>query len=238
MRIGPPLVATLLVTLLASHALADRPFNREDLSNKLPSISMMDEMVSKSPGDPKGYVLRAFVYQYKNKYPEALDDFTKAIEFKYRDPDDPGDKGQKIYGMRAACYLLMKNIDAAIADSNKALAMAPNDAQIMANRGAAYGAKKQYALAMKDYTRALQIDSSVPSTYEGIGEVCFKTGQYANAILYLNRAISLNSKDGEAYYFRGATHRALGKKLESENDFKRATELGYTPGQVTTVFGH
>ncbi len=165
MRIGKAFLGTLLITFFASHALADTPFNHEDLSKGLPSISTMDELVSRSPDDPKSYVLRGFVYQYKNKYPEAIDDFTKAIDLKYRDPDDPGDKGQRIYGMRAVCYLLMKNIDAAIADSNKALAVAPNDAQILANRAGAYVAKNQYALAMKDYTRALQIDSSVPSTW-------------------------------------------------------------------------
>jgi len=211
--------------------LAESTRRYEDIAAKLPSLYMIDEQIKLSPKEATLYVQRAAVHQFRKDYPEAIADFTKAIEMKYKSPEDAGDKGQMIYGMRAICYMQMKNIDAAIADSTRAIAIAPGDATAVTYRGAAYLEKKQYALAMNDYTRALQLDPKLPAAYEGIGETCYKTGQYARAIEYLTRALSADSKIPDAYYYRGAAYKAMGNKTEADKDFQSASALGFKPGQ-------
>lgn len=235
MRIDSVFVAVILSVGCVTACIADSPpMSNEELISKLPSLDILAELIKRSPNDPLLYIQRAVVYQFKKKFPEAIADYTKAMELHYK-PQGNVDKGQSLYDMRAICYMQMKNWDAAIADLTRAVAIAPNQAMSFGNRGSAYCEKKQYALAMKDYTRALQLDPRQPMAYEGVGETCFKTRQYARALEYLNRAISMDNKIGDSYFYRGSTYKALGKKAEADKDFQQAERLGFKPGQMSMV---
>jgi tetratricopeptide (TPR) repeat protein len=225
-------LSTSIQGVFHSPCLADYPMRYEEIAAKLQSLYMLDQQIKLEPKEPLLYVQRAAVYQGRKKFPEAIADYTKAIEMKYKSDSEVGDKGQVVYQMRAVCFMQAKNLDAAIADLTKAIAIEPNDAPAIANRGAAYLEKKQYAQAMADYSRALQVDPKLSLAYEGIGETCYKTGQHARAIEYLTRALSSDPKFAQAYFYRGSAYKALGKSGESEKDLKKAASLGYQPGQT------
>ena len=53
-----------------------------------------------------------------------------------------------------------------------------------------------------------------------------ETGRYSRAIDAINRAISLDPKNGAYYYARGWIHQLSGEKGQAESDMKRASELG------------
>lgn len=232
MHFHQKVLATLAVTLLCgTSCLADSALRYENIATKLQSLYMIDQQIKLEPKDALLYVQRAAINQYRKKYPDAIADYTKAIQMKYTSEDDEADRGQVVLSMRAICYMQMKNLDAAIADLTKAISIAPSDASLWSNKGAVYMEKKQFDLAMKDYTRALQIDPKQSEAYEGIGEVCYKTGQYARAIEYLNRAATVDTKFGDAFYYRGAAYKALGKKVEADKDFQKANSLNFKPGQ-------
>ena len=50
---------------------------------------------------------------------------------------------------------------------------------------------------------------------------------YERALLDFNKTISMNSKFGEAYYWRGLTYRSLFKQKLACADMHSAVELGY-----------
>ncbi|MBS2005003.1 MAG: tetratricopeptide repeat protein [Candidatus Obscuribacterales bacterium] len=208
---------------------------KDDMLSGMPSIETLTQKIKENPDALEYYYFRGYRYQQEKKLAEALADYTKLIDSKFKMEGYAGDKGQMAYGSRAVVYMQMKNFDAALADLNKGLSIAPNDAMMLANRGAAYLEKKQYALAMNDDIRALKIDPKQPTAYEGIGEIYYKTKQYARAMQYLNSAIMFNSKDPDAYYYRGATQKALGRNVEAQRDFERAEKLGFKLGETTIM---
>ncbi|RTL43709.1 MAG: tetratricopeptide repeat protein [Candidatus Melainabacteria bacterium] len=207
----------------------------DDTLSRIPSIETLTQKIKENPDALEYYYLRGHLYQQEKKFAQAVADYTKLIDAKFKIDGFFADKGQMAYGSRAVVYMQMKNFDAALADLNKGLSIAPNDAMMLANRGAAYLEKKQYALAMNDDIRALKIDPKQPTAYEGIGEIYYKTKQYARAMQYLNSAIMLNSKDPDAYYYRGATQKALGRNVEAQRDFERAEKLGFKLGETTIM---
>jgi Flp pilus assembly protein TadD len=49
--------------------------------------------------------------------------------------------------------------------------------------------------------------------------------RYREAINYFNKAVELNSYDGNAYYNRGVAYNNIGNKEEACMNFKRGSEL-------------
>ncbi|MFN8554509.1 MAG: tetratricopeptide repeat protein [Candidatus Obscuribacterales bacterium] len=227
--------AWLGLCLVLSATTTSIAFAKDDMLSRMPSIETLTQKIKENPDALEYYYLRGYRYQKEKKFAEAVADYTKLIDSKFKMEGYAADKGQMAYGSRAIVYMQMKNFDAAIADLNKGLSFAPNDAMTLANRGGAYLEKKQYTLAMNDFVRALKIDPKQPTAYEGIGEVYYKTKQYARAMEYLNSAIMLNSSNPDAYYYRGATQKALGRNVEAQRDFERAEKLGFKLGEMTIM---
>lgn len=235
MRVRNIFLSVLVYVGCSTAGFADSShMSNEEVLSKLPSLDVLAEQIKQNPNDPNLYLERALVNQFKKKLPEAIADYTKAMEFHY-EPQGNVDKGQSLFDMRATCHMQMKNWDAAISDLTKAISIAPNQAMSYGNRGSAYCEKKQFALAMNDYTKVLQLDPRQPMAFEGIGEVCFKTRQYARALEYLNRAIAMDNKIGDSYFYRGSTYKALGRKVEADKDFQYAAKLGFKPGEMSMV---
>lgn len=203
-----------------------------DSDSKIPSADTLTEQIKDHPDEPLLYYARAYQYRNVKRFDEAIVDWTKLIQMNYVVPQF-NDKGQMIYIERATTYLLMKNYGAAIADLNKALSISPNNPIALSNRGCAYLESKQFPLAMNDFLRALKIAPRSHTAYEGIGEVCYQTHQYLRALDYLNRALTINDKASDAYYYRGATLKAMGRGAEAEKDFRRAEKLGFKLGEPT-----
>ena len=67
------------------------------------------------------------------------------------------------------------------------------------NRGAAYGALKEYDRAMPDFDRANELNSGYAEAYCNRGAVLGALGQYPRAIRDLNRAIGLDPSYPRAY---------------------------------------
>ena len=54
-------------------------------------------------------------------------------------------------------------------------------------------------------------------------------GQYERAIQDFDEAIRLNPQNAGAYHNRGIAYGRIGKSIEEERDFAKATEIGYSP---------
>jgi tetratricopeptide (TPR) repeat protein len=161
-------------------------------------------------------------------FDEALSDCNKAIELKAGNAS--------AYQLRAIAQINLQHWDAAISDCTIALnsnSTVPGmEAGLYNNRAIAYAKKKQLPLAMRDALKALALRPNEPNYLESVGELCYKSHFYDRAIDYLDNAIKADGRAGEAFYFRALSEIALGKKEPAAQDFKRASELGYRPGEL------
>jgi tetratricopeptide (TPR) repeat protein len=58
-----------------------------------------------------------------------------------------------------------------------------------------------------------------------MGDVYFEGGQYAEAVAWYNKAISLSPEDRNIYYERGQAYEKQGLYREAIRDFHRAIQL-------------
>lgn len=80
--------------------------------------------------------------------------------------------------------------------------------------------------AIADYTRAIEIDPVLTSSFNGRGNARAAQGNVEEAIADFSRAIELNPDYALAYGNRGVAYQGLQRYRESLSDLNRAIELG------------
>lgn len=116
--------------------------------------------------------------------------------------------------------------------ANKILSLNPSDEVAAAAyymRGESYENQGKYAAAVKDFTKALELDpknlGKQPPVYYNLGTALYKLGYPAEALLSLNKAIQLYPQYGLAYNQRGSIYGGLGKYEIALADFNKAIDL-------------
>lgn len=71
----------------------------------------------------------------------------------------------------------------------------------------------QYALAVEDYTRSLELNPSNIKTFNNRGYSYAKSGNYEAAIADYDQAIQLDPSNSHAYHNRGISFDKLGQVM-------------------------
>ena len=127
------------------------------------------------------------------------------------------------------------NYDKAIADFTQSLALAPDDAQALNDRGIAHflkGGADGRAAALQDYDHAIRVDPRHAEALNNRAWSHFQAGQLAEALADANRSIDATPTNGYAFDTRGQILEALGRKEDAIRDFERALSLD--PRQETS----
>lgn len=141
----------------------------------------------------------------------------------YRLPKQPADRRAMISGNQK---LQRGDIDGAISDFGHAIALAPGNGGYYLIRANAHERKRDYAGAIADYTRAIEIartDKDILYTMRGAAKE--QLGDLRDAIADYSRAIELNPNDADAYRRRGNTKNKLGDARGAAVDLAAATRL-------------
>jgi tetratricopeptide (TPR) repeat protein len=123
----------------------------EDLFRKAAELGDA-EAKNEYDGMAKRYFSRGDAYYNKGNYDQAIEDYTKAINF---NPDSAIE-----YCYRGDAYKNKGNYDQAIADYTKAISFDPNNMEAYFGRGVAYKSKGNYDLAIADYNKAITLNTS------------------------------------------------------------------------------
>jgi tetratricopeptide (TPR) repeat protein len=98
---------------------------------------------------------------------------------------------------------------------------------------------KDYDSALVAYQSAVKLKPTYNSVYR-IGWLYNDFGQYADALPWLNRAISMDSSKSRAYTEKGYAHRHLNQIDQAEEAFKRALALNsdeyVAPYELGTIY--
>ena len=82
--------------------------------------------------------------------------------------------------------------------------------------------KKLEEKAMTDFTVAINAGTKETDVYEGAGVILEGRGDLKNALVFLNKAISIDPKKGRTYYNRAMVFDGLGQKEEAIKDYSVA----------------
>jgi tetratricopeptide (TPR) repeat protein len=120
----------------------------------------------------------------------------------------------------------MKDIEQAIADYSKAIALEPEIAVPYYNsRGQAYAAKQEYAQAISDYNQSIRLKPSEVTAYIYRGIAYYLSDDFSGAISDFDQAIKLDPKNANAYFDRGLSYYFKNELNDAIADFDQAITL-------------
>jgi tetratricopeptide (TPR) repeat protein len=153
------------------------------------------------------YVNRGVAFTLEGRWPEALDDFNKALAI---------DKDCKsVFANRAIVYGNMGQPQKAIDDFSRVIGSSPTNANAWFNRGVSYVNIGKNDLAIADFTKAVELKSDYLAAYLNIGFLYMQAKEYEQALkfsirgLQVNPAIpDLNRIAGDCYFEMGDNAKA------------------------------
>jgi tetratricopeptide (TPR) repeat protein len=119
--------------------------------------------------------MRGQAYLRSAKWPQAIADFTRMIEAA---PDD----AWWAHVCRSMCLNNVGEYDRAIADSTLAIKQNPDFFVAYLNRGYAHQQKKEFAMAIADFSEVIRLDPKHADWYKARAEVYLAAGDLAHAL--------------------------------------------------------
>jgi tetratricopeptide (TPR) repeat protein len=185
----------------------------------------------------EAYNGRGQAYLNLNKIPEALSDFTKAIEagivtpklffnrgkclammsrFADAIPDlskslELEPKSAETWYFRAFCHEKTNNADNALRDYSKAIELNPNYVEALVNRGLMFYTAQKYPEAIADNTKALNISTGniQPMILVNRANAYLQSGKLDEALTDVNNALKINSTYERALQTKAAITQKL-----------------------------
>ncbi|OQA07691.1 MAG: Cellulose synthase operon protein C precursor [Bacteroidetes bacterium ADurb.Bin397] len=104
------------------------------------------------------------------------------------------------------------------------------EADFYISSGLAYGLTGKFDLAIRDFTRAIEIDPSNPEAYNNKGLYFSEKGTIDSAMIFLDKAIAMKPEFHQAIYNKGNTFAKANNFPAAIEQYNKALELkpGYT----------
>ncbi|MEH2406936.1 tetratricopeptide repeat protein [Nostoc sp.] len=160
---------------------------------------------------------RGETYRLMERYPEALQDFDRAIEL--------NPKYDWAIALRGLTFCLMERYLEALEDIDRAIELNPKLHWAIAHRGQTYRSMKRYPEALEDFDRAIELNPKLHWAIASRGVTYRLMERYPEALEDFDRAIELNPKSDWAIAKRGQTYHSMKRYPEALQDFDRAIEL-------------
>jgi tetratricopeptide (TPR) repeat protein len=117
------------------------------------------------------------------------------------------------------------DLQGAIADLDKAIAINPQYADAYNNRGLTYKALREYQKAIADYNKAIVLNPKLALAYTNRGMIYHALKDYPKAIADFNKAIEINANHIYAYNSRGNIYAELKEHPKAIADYTKAIEI-------------
>lgn len=209
------------------------------------------EALKYDPNTVEAYNGRGQAYFNLKKIPEALDDFTNAIQAGLVSPKlflnrgkclvmlnrpqeaipdldrslDLEPQAPEVFYFRAVANEKSGKPDRALEDYNRAVELKPNYLEALVNRALILMGLQQFEAAVSDYSRAIQINPGMAMLYNNRAYANFKNGRPGNALEDVNQAIAIDPKYARAYQTRAVINQSLGKMDQVQADMQTAQRL-------------
>jgi len=205
-----------------------------------------------NPAEYRYYNQRGIIYYRDKKYREAYDDFTRAINNEKNKYILFENKGMAALGLRyyntaaaafreanrlnprnsanhnyeGICYFRLKDYKKASAKFLDAIKVNSKRALYHENLGSSLQYLNNHKSAIIAYTRAMSVSkTTTASQYFNRGYSKYKLQNYVDAIKDFTEAIKKDSKNANAYYYRGKCYKARGLNFSASSDFRKAKAL-------------
>jgi tetratricopeptide (TPR) repeat protein len=130
-----------------------------------------------------------------------------------------------LYGQSAQAWLMAADASRAFDAASKALALSPDDIDLLIDRAIAANILERYQVAIDDLTRALGVDGRRPDALTLRATAWRHTGRLQLAEDDVDRALAIDPDDPEALLERGIIRQRRNDRTGARTDWQRAAEL-------------
>ena len=187
------------------------------------ALRLARETLDVAPKDPRALVLYADLLRDDERYPEAVQILTRAID---AEPADTGDAVWSLYYLRGASEERAGDWPKGEADLQHALMLKPDEPEVLNYLGYAWADRGEHlteALAMLEKAAALEPKSG--AIVDSLGWAHYRIHQYADAAKELERAVLLDPSDPEVNNHLGDVYWRTGRTLEARYQWNRVLTL-------------
>ena len=202
-----------------------RAYAKSRLNQKDNAIKDYNQALIINPNLPNGHLGRAYILYERGEKEQALENLETVLAVNPNLPLALMLKGEIL------AYQNNPDFPGAIKAYSAALAVNPNDPDILNNRCGAYVATQQLDLALVDCDRGLQIQPNDASIYLIRGNIRLAQDNFEDAVQDYSRAININEEaenvqlNQAAYSNRASALVNLGDFNSALNDVNKAIEI-------------
>lgn len=182
------------------------------------SIGYFEQAIAKNIYSYKAYCNEAGALSALNRHDEAVALLSKIITLK-------PDYSNAYYNRAKECGTFTGDLDLALADCNKMLALDAKDTAALLLRAGIKDKIGDHAGAIADCDRAIRIDPRNAAAYNERAICRFDIGDQAGIIKDCDSAIMLKPDFYEAYVQRGDAYDELGQFAKAISDYEKAIAL-------------
>ncbi len=192
----------------------------------------LDQIIAKNPKDMRAIVALADVLRAKEKYAEAAEVYTRAIDLLQA----PTAANWTLYYFRGTCYERTKQWDKSEADLKKALELKPDQPHVLNYLGYSWvdqGVNLDAGLDMIRKAVTLRPDDGY--FIDSLGWAYYRVGRYDDAVRELERAVELKPDESVINDHLGDAYWRVGRKLEARFKWNQARDLKPEPDALAKL---
>lgn len=190
----------------------------------------------------EAYNYRSSCYLHLNKLSEALNDVNMAINnkktpallVKVNKPLGYSSleavTRSSMYWLRSRIYYAEKQLDTALNDINKAIAMSPTPfSTSYFHRGNIYFQQKKYKLAYEDFQKTVELNPKAVNAWNNMGVIAFYMGKYELGVKICKKVLELNPKNINGLMNLALAHWLDGDHKKGLGFIKKALSIQTNP---------
>ncbi len=207
---------------------------------------ILKEIEKEDPQNPRVYQSLGKIYQQRKEWLKAIEEFNKALELNPRDVvsyfqlsqsyyslgmmDEAAEAAQATLSLRpnhlrsllflALYFRSRKNIKESLVYLEKAQQLYPSNKQVRLEYADALVMAEDYESAIEIYQQLLVEMPKNPQVYNKLGLVYFYLDDYAKAVEYLEKEVSLK-ENADSYFLLGAAYGKLERYSEAVGHLKK-----------------
>jgi TolB-like protein/Tfp pilus assembly protein PilF len=206
--------------------------NRFTKDDNLKARQIAEQVIALDPNYANGYTFLGFTYFFDVFYgwTESPREFLKnAFDLAQRaiTLDESRENTHRLLG---CVYQITRQPDKAIAEFERAVAVAPNSSNALAGLGFGFNQTGKFREAVKPLETAIALDPFPPIWFFlNLGMAYWCTGKINETIEVFNKAINVAPSNAESHALLGVAFLAAGKPGEALAGFDRALSLSQHP---------
>jgi tetratricopeptide (TPR) repeat protein len=198
----------------------------EQLGHSDEAMQALRRIAHDYPDSPLPAMREADLLRTKERFTDAIAAYDHAIQL----IKTPTGSDWLVYYDRGVCYERSHQWAKAEADFNHALALSPDQPDVLNYFGYTWADMNQNLPKARDMIeKALQQRPNDGAIVDSLGWVMFRQGQVAEAVKTLERAVELEPEDPEINGHLGDAYWAAGRKLEAAYQWRRALTFNPAP---------